>query len=450
MLLAEADYRDNRTHAIHSPSEANQIANVSRKFFHGPESQEAIRIITTLRQAGFVALLAGGCVRDAMLGKQPKDYDVATDATPDAVRDVFGKKSTLAFGASFGVIGVLPQRDTKASTASSTESTIQPTEVATFRSDGEYSDGRRPDSVHFGDAKQDALRRDFTINGLFYDPHTDEVIDYVGGEADLQAERLRTIGNPADRFGEDKLRMLRAVRFATTLGFAIDPSTRDAIESFASQMNVVSGERIGAEMRRVFTSPSVVQGLRHLIDCKLDETVLPEISAVNLDQLAAKTNKLSNRSFAIVMACFLLQTDAPEQALAAIADRWKLSNEEVRQITAAILHYPVIGGADRLAWSVVQPILIDRDAETIIEVAEANSKSSDEAGIAIARRAMAMPRKELDPPPFLNGKDLKDLGIPAGPLYKSILQSIRDAQLDGKIHSRGEAITQAQQLSNSL
>ncbi|MGB7326985.1 MAG: CCA tRNA nucleotidyltransferase [Rubripirellula sp.] len=449
MLLAEADYRDNRTHTILTASKANQIANVSRTFLSGPESQEAIRIITTLRQAGFVALLAGGCVRDAMLGKQPKDYDVATDATPDAVREVFGKKNTLAFGASFGVIGVLPLRDVKARSANANEATILPTEVATFRSDGEYSDGRRPDSVHFGDAEQDALRRDFTINGLFYDPHADEVIDYVGGQADLQAERLRTIGNPADRFGEDKLRMLRAVRFATTLGFAIDPSTRDAIESFASEMNVVSGERIGAEMRRVFTAPSVVQGLRHLIDCKLDKTVLPEISGVNLDQLATRTAKLRDRSFAIVMACFLLQTDTPEQAMSAIANRWKLSNDEVRRITAAISHHHVIRSAARLAWSVVQPVLTDRDAETIIEVAEANSTPDDDASIAIARRAIAMPRNELDPPPFLNGKDLKDLGIPAGPLYKSILQSIRDDQLDGKINSQDEAIAQAQQLSRS-
>ncbi|MEM1067781.1 MAG: CCA tRNA nucleotidyltransferase, partial [Planctomycetota bacterium] len=159
--------------------------------------------------------MAGGCVRDALLGRQPKDYDVATDATPDAIREVFGKRKTLAFGASFGVIGVLPAKGGGAQTH-------EPTEVATFRSDGSYSDGRRPDSVHFGDAENDAQRRDFTINGLFYDPLSDQVIDYVGGVDDLKAGLLRTIGNPVERFAEDKLRMLRAVRFATTMALQID------------------------------------------------------------------------------------------------------------------------------------------------------------------------------------------------------------------------------------
>ncbi len=140
---------------------------------------------------------------------------MATNATPDSVREVFGRSRTLAFGASFGVIGVLPPR----SKQRDRNGPVEPTEVATFRSDGDYSDGRRPDSVHYGDAEQDALRRDFTINGLFYDPQEDRVIDYVGGEADLQRGLLRTIGDPLERFGEDKLRMLRAVRFATTLGF---------------------------------------------------------------------------------------------------------------------------------------------------------------------------------------------------------------------------------------
>jgi tRNA nucleotidyltransferase (CCA-adding enzyme) len=189
----------------------------------GCDADEAVSLIRTLADAGFVAYLAGGCVRDALLGITPKDYDVATNATPQAVRKVFGKSRTLAFGASFGVIGVLPPNQQRENVHQ------QVTEVATFRSDGTYSDGRRPDSVHFGDPEQDALRRDFTINGLFYDPVDDRLIDFVGGRQDLRSGLLRTIGDPNDRFAEDRLRMLRAVRFAATLGFEIDPATRSAV-----------------------------------------------------------------------------------------------------------------------------------------------------------------------------------------------------------------------------
>ncbi|TWU60821.1 tRNA nucleotidyltransferase/poly(A) polymerase [Rubripirellula tenax] len=419
---------------------ATLITAAQTAFFRGPESAEALRIIDCLRQSGFEAVLAGGCVRDALLGKQPKDYDVATNATPDAVRQVFGKRSTLAFGASFGVIGVLPPRGDR-----SPDETVQPTEVATFRSDGEYSDGRRPDSVHYGNAEQDALRRDFTINGLFYDPISDQVIDYVNGVKDLQAGLLRTIGNPHLRFGEDKLRLLRAVRFTTTLGFKIDPTTRQAIRLHARDLPLVSGERIGAEMRRVFTAPSFVDGLRHLIDCHLDEVVLPELVSVDLDSLKTTSDHLARRDFPIVMACFLIHADAPEHALQSITQRWKLSNEEVRRVTAAITHHETVIHADRLAWSTVQPCLTDRDADVIIEVATAitHQRGHDVNGLSIARKALTLPADELNPPPLLTGDVLRSLGIPAGPQYKAILQAVRDAQLDGTIRTRDEAIAMA-------
>ena len=240
-------------------------------------SLESRLIIDRLREAGFVAYLAGGCVRDALLNLEPKDFDVATNATPQAVRDLFGKKRTLAFGASFGVIGVLPPLDGRRESLS-----VEPTEVATFRSDGDYSDGRRPDSVHFGDAEQDALRRDFTINGLFYDPQHHEVIDFVDGTTDINQEILRTIGKPWDRFAEDKLRMLRAVRFATTLDFEIEKSTLCAIQEHADDITMVSAERIGAEMRRVLSSPNAAGGLRQLNLCGLTNAVLPELKHADL------------------------------------------------------------------------------------------------------------------------------------------------------------------------
>ena len=238
------------------------------ELFDSEASGEAFRVMAKLSDAGFVAYLAGGCVRDALLGRPPKDFDVATNATPESVRDVFGRKRTLAFGASFGVIGVLPEKSSKQSNA------VLPTEVATFRSDGDYSDGRRPDSVQYGSAEEDALRRDFTINGMFYDPVAAKVIDYVGGQDDLQSGVLRTIGTASHRIDEDKLRMLRAVRFATTLGFAIHDDTRNAIRDHASEIAVVSGERIGTEMRKILKSENVAEGLRKLFDCDLNLSLI--------------------------------------------------------------------------------------------------------------------------------------------------------------------------------
>ena len=173
----------------------------------------AILVVQQLTNAGYQALWAGGCVRDQLMGIPPKDYDVATNATPDQIREVFGKRRTLPIGAAFGVITVLGPKQ------------ADPIEVATFRRDTGYSDGRRPDGVEFTDAKEDALRRDFTINGMFYDPLKEQVVDYVGGKDDLKAKRIRAIGVPQERIEEDKLRMLRGVRFAAKFGFEIESDT---------------------------------------------------------------------------------------------------------------------------------------------------------------------------------------------------------------------------------
>jgi tRNA nucleotidyltransferase (CCA-adding enzyme) len=424
-----------------------KINGTAHRFLRGPESHEALRIIERLRDAGFVAYLAGGCVRDALLGKQPKDYDVATNATPTSVRDVFGKSRTIAFGASFGVIGVLPPKNRLATArlAETARAPLEPTEVATFRSDGYYSDGRRPDSVHFGDAKHDALRRDFTINGLFYDPLNDQVIDYVGGQTDLQARLLRTIGDPLERFREDKLRMLRAVRLATTLGFRIGDATSQAITEHAHEIAVVSAERIGAEMRRILASEHAVTGLRHLIDCGLERTVLPEIDSADMGRLELLIGHAREREFSLVLACLMLVLPKPEAALRAIATRWRLSGEEVRRTGSALQHWRAIAEARTLPWSVIQPRLIDRDADIIVQLAAAAvaADGADDSGVVFAREARRWPPDRLDPPPLLTGDDLRELGIPAGPRYRVILQSIRDAQLNGEIRTREEAVAMA-------
>src|SRR5437867_1568532 len=209
-----------------------------------PMEKVAREVAARLRESGHIAYFAGGCVRDMVRRLIPKDYDIATDARPEAVQGLF--PHTFAVGAHFGVIIVL-------------ENGFQ-FEVATFRSDDAYIDGRHPTAVHFSSPEEDARRRDFTINGMFYDPVAEEVIDLVGGRADIAAKLVRAIGDPAQRFAEDRLRMLRAVRFATVLDYEIDKQTWDALVGYASSIHQISADRIRAGLLRIFMSPSRVRG----------------------------------------------------------------------------------------------------------------------------------------------------------------------------------------------
>jgi poly(A) polymerase len=224
----------------------------------------AREVAARLRESGHVAYFAGGCVRDMVRGLIPKDYDIATDARPEAVQTLFPR--TFAVGAHFGVILVL-------------ENGFQ-FEVATFRSDDTYVDGRHPSAVHFSSPEEDAQRRDFTINGMFYDPVAENVIDFVGGCADIDAKLVRAIGDPAQRFTEDRLRMLRAVRFATTLGYQIDKTTWEALTPNASSINQISAERIRDELIRIFVSPNRVSGWDLLNSSGLMRAILPELDAM--------------------------------------------------------------------------------------------------------------------------------------------------------------------------
>src|SRR5438477_3421554 len=224
------------------------------------EREFAVEVVRRLRAAGYQALWAGGCVRDELLGLVPKDYDVATDARPEDVRRLFPR--TVAVGMSFGVIEVLGPR-ARASTAPLR------VQVATFRSDVSYSDSRHPDAVVFSSAREDALRRDFTINGMFFDPLENRLIDYVGGQEDLKARVLRAIGDPATRIAEDKLRMLRAVRLAARFELAIDPGTWAAIRDMAEQITIVSAERIADELRKLLVDPQRSRGVNLLCESGL-------------------------------------------------------------------------------------------------------------------------------------------------------------------------------------
>jgi len=268
------------------------------------------------------------------------------------------------------------------------------------------------------------------------------VIDYVNGQVDIEQGVLRTIGEPLDRFDEDKLRMLRAIRFATTLGFEIDRATLAAIRQHADDIAMVSGERIGAEMRRILIDSNVATGLQRLIECGLVPTVLPELDGADLSRHRSLISHAIPCEFPLALACLVTVTQNSGDAIRGIVRRWKLSNDETRKVKAALEHWNTIAQANDLPWSVVQPVLINRDAEMIVGLASAivASDRSDPQGIAIAKKSLQLPLEKLNPPPLITGNDLSQWGIPTGPQFRSILQSIRDAQLDNAITTKDEAI----------
>lgn len=392
--------------------------------------QFAIKVVQSLQQAGYQALWAGGCVRDAQMGSEPKDYDVATVATPDQVREVFGNRRTLAIGAAFGVITVLgPQ-------------TADPIEIATFRRDGGYSDGRRPDKIEFTDAREDAQRRDFTINGMFFDPINDEVIDFVGGQADIQQKCIRAIGDANQRIEEDKLRMLRAVRFAATLGFEIEPATMDAVVANAPGINLVSGERIGAELRRMLAHPNRRSAVQLLRASGLLPELISNSERLVGDELAwdarlEALQRLEVQDFATSLSVWLDRL-FEDEGVGPLFERWKLSNDERKRIEWILKHRETLANADELAWSQVQRSLLSPHVEFALAMLVAIEPQS--SAVAFCRERLGWPVNELDPAPLLSGADLIELGITPGPDFKAILNRCRQMQLDGEIGTRTEAI----------
>lgn len=407
--------------------------------FSSVPAADALRIVRRLQAAGFVAYLAGGCVRDGLLGLTPKDFDVATDATPEAVRELFGQRRTLAFGASFGVIGVQGEGPA-------------PTEVATFRCDGTYSDGRRPDHVRYGNAEGDALRRDYTINGLFYDPVADVVVDFVGGRADLAGRIVRAIGDPSLRIGEDKLRMLRAIRFAAVLGFKIDGATVAAIRQFATQVTVTSGERIGAEMRRMLGSHGAPTAIELLSETHLLPVIWPGLEerpgALALAIRLAGAVQPPNFAACVAAICGAT-AENPRQMIGQLAAAWRWSTEELESVDEAIRNRDLVVQADRLPWSVVQPVLVQRYRDTTLAAAEAWAigTGGSRAGLDRCHQRIAnWPPERLDPPHWVTGQTLIELGHRPGPDFKRALAAVRAAQLDGQISTVAEGIAIAESL----
>lgn len=428
----------------------------------------AIDVVRRLRTAGFDALWAGGCVRDHLLGVEPKDYDVATNAEPGQIRAVFGPRRTLVIGQAFGVITVLgPRRAGQI-------------EVATFRCEGGYSDGRRPDYVTFCSAQEDARRRDFTINGMFFDPLDNRVVDYVGGRRDLQRRLVRAIGNPEARFGEDKLRMLRAVRFASTFQFELDPGTLAAVRRHAAEIILVSAERIGAELRRMMVDANRARAVELLAAAGLLPIVFPELrdlvprapfDALELTPESTPApppsvspepspwqttisilRRLETSSFPVVLAALVRTAFLSESGRAAdigpLCRRLKLTAADRNESAFLLQHEAAIRTSRALPWPKLQRILIRRGAADLIAYGRAVAAVIDghTADIDYAAQRLAQPREQLDPPPLITGDDLARLGIPSGPAYRRILTAVRDAQLEQRIVSREQALELAARL----
>src|SRR5712691_3662024 len=321
----------------------------------------AVEVVRRLKDAGYTALWAGDCVRDHLLGKTPKDYDVATNATPEQVRRVFSKRKTLDVGASFGVIIVVGSKRGG------------DVEVATFRSDLGYSDGRRPDAVRFSTPEEDAQRRDFTINGMFYDPVEQRVLDFVGGERDLADGIVRAIGDPHDRMREDKLRLLRAVRFTAAFEFQLDPVTKAAVTEMASQIHIVSAERIAAELRRMLTDRHRHSAIELAHEVGLLREILPELSGqwsvVSGQQLPSDRSQPStlNDQHSTLHALRLLQQPSFELAFATllrnvtevepICRRLRLSNDELDKTAWLSSHQNALREADKLSLAQLKQLL---------------------------------------------------------------------------------------------
>ncbi len=435
---------------------------------HAPETERefAVEVVRRLQEAGCQALWAGGCVRDELLGLTPQDYDVATDARPEQVRKLF--RRTIAVGMSFGVVEVLGPR---------TAAGPLKVQVATFRSDVSYSDGRHPDAVVFSSAREDALRRDFTINGMFFDPIKNELLDFVGGREDLERRVLRAIGDPATRFTEDKLRLLRAVRMATRFGLTLDPATEAAVRAMAPQITVVSEERIAEELRKLLVGPRRAQGVDLLYHTGLAAVILPEVIPMKgLPQgpPAAPTGDLWGHvlavldrlgpdvSFPLAFAALLHDVGKPRtvgrtpdrytfyyhehvgcRMASEICQRLKLSNAERERVEWLVEKHQLLCGVRQMRTSKLKMILVHPGIHELLALHRADALASGRSADHVDYCEYLLrewSQEELNPPPVCTGHDLTRHGLEPGPLYKRLLDAVREAQLDGTITTLREAL----------
>ena len=420
----------------------------------------AAAIVAHLRDAGFESYLAGGCVRDRLLRRPAADYDIATAARPEEIARLFPR--TIDVGAAFGVMRVLGVDGDY--------------EVATFRTEGPYLDGRHPSSVRYADPREDARRRDFTINGLFYDPAAATVLDFVGGRADLEARVVRAIGDPAVRFEEDRLRMLRAVRLATELDFTIAPETFEAIRRRAGDVLAVSAERVRDELVRMLIGHDPGRALALLRDTGLLEAVLPEIAReIGVPQppnfhpegdVFEHTRRtvaaLHEPSAALAMAALLHDAGKPEtleyapdrirfsrhdergvEVARAVMERLRFPRRDTDRVAALVGRHMVFKDLPQMREAKRRRLLTDEIFPDLLELHRADCAAShgdlslyewarEEAG----RTAATAPTPER----FVSGHDVLARGVPAGPRIAEILEAVDDARLEGRVRTREEAL----------
>ena len=429
--------------------------------------ETAVDIIRHLQGAGHEAYLVGGCVRDKLREVTPQDYDIATSAHPDEVEKLFPK--TVGVGKQFGVMLVVEQ--------------CHQFEVATFRADAEYIDGRRPTSVTFSNVKADAERRDFTINGLFLDPVTDTLHDWVGGQTDLEAKQLRTIGKPKKRFGEDHLRLLRAVRFAAQLDFEIEPETFDAVRELAEKIQSVSAERIRDELIKLFCPPHAARGLDLLHDSNLMAHVLPELlPTINCDQ-SPDYHPEGTVYNHIRLALKKLPADAPvtlpwavllhdigkpptssvgtdgrihfyghekvgTEMAKTILERLRFTRKQIDEIAFTVRHHMQFKDVPRMRKATLRRMLLRPTFALELEHHRIDCLAShgrlDNLEILKDEQA-AMDEQPTLIPPLVKGHDLLSLGIPEGPIMGKLLEEIRDRQLAEEFTTRDEALAWAKE-----
>ena len=429
----------------------------------------AEQTITRLREAGHTALLAGGCVRDVLRGFEPKDYDIATDATPDEVLKIFPKGNTI--GAHFGVVLVKEGEFSF--------------EIATFRAEGEYKDGRRPESVTFTTPEEDAKRRDFTINGMFLDPADDRVIDHVGGLDDLKAGVIRAIGDPVERFREDYLRMLRAIRFATVLDFEIEQHTWAALQVRAPHVTEISPERIREELDKIWKSPRRVKGFDLLANSHLMQAILPEImnlqgceqppqfhpegdvfvhTRIMLDLLP------DDASLPLVLSVLFHDIGKPDtyhydveadrirfnghdrlgaEMAVGIMKRLRYPNHIIDDVEVGVANHMIFKDVQKMRTAKLKRFMARETFDDEMELHRVDCTSSH--GMLdnyefLKEKAVEFANEPLIPPRLVTGHDLMERGWKAGPDMGKILTEIQDLQLEGTLTSREQALAHVDQL----
>ncbi len=436
--------------------------------------QSAVEIVRRLRVAGHQAYLVGGCVRDLLLGREPADYDVATDATPEQVMRLFPQ--TWAVGAQFGVVLV------PAASVVSPGTSLEPgaaVEVATFRSDVRYTDGRHPDEVLYSrDPREDVQRRDFTINGLLLDPlERDRVLDFVGGSGDLRAGVIRTIGRPQQRFEEDKLRMLRGVRFAARFGYRVDPPTFRAMRELAPQIRQVSRERVRDELTKMLTEGHARRAFELLEESRLLHEVLPEIERMKGVQQPPEFHPEGDVWIHTLLCLEKLPQPCPPtlawgvllhdvgkpptfrvapdrirfdehvsvgvRMTQDLCRRLRFSNEDTGQVVALVANHMRFADAPRMKLSTFKRFVRLPRFEEHLELHKIDCLASHgDLGLydRVRTQLAALPPEEIRPAPLITGDDLIVLGYRPGPRFKEILAAVEDAQLESRLASKEEAL----------